>query len=77
MCDKCDPKKHSKYWIHLVDSWKPYEQREMLNYLQSLLSEEDDTEPDDNGEYEEGYTDEDSMVQIQSALGNQCNIMED
>jgi len=39
MCDKCKPEQHKRYWIHLADSWKPHEQREMLDYLKQKLEE--------------------------------------
>jgi|WetSurMetagenome_2_1015567.scaffolds.fasta_scaffold236114_5 hypothetical protein len=37
MCRKCNPKKHMKYWVHIADDWEPYEKKEMLDYLESLL----------------------------------------
>ena len=35
MCKKC--RKHSKYWIHIADSWSEKEKAEMLDYLCGLL----------------------------------------
>jgi hypothetical protein len=31
MCKKCKP--HSKYWVHIADSWDVFEREEMRLYL--------------------------------------------
>jgi len=33
MCDKCNPKEHKRYWLHIADDWTLEEQEEMMLYL--------------------------------------------
>jgi hypothetical protein len=39
MCDKCRPKKHKRYWLHIADDWNQGEQEEMLAYLTKKLEQ--------------------------------------
>lgn len=36
MCNKCRPKQHKIYWLHIADAWNEKEQMKMLAYLTEI-----------------------------------------